>query len=151
MISAPPSLWEAVRCWHLEWDRHHFAHVALKDTHSLLPVTVTPIRQCCFQATMLRCGDVCQCMYSRSPLREQYGSLSLYIFIIPAVHACILPLSRGKSAAKAGTGAGGENTQDFWVPPPCPSLGYTGEDSAGWHDKGGNRGLGENKRDRGWF
>lgn len=45
-----------------------FAQVALKDTHSLFPLhhcslsrslTVTPTRQGCFQATMLRYGDIC--------------------------------------------------------------------------------------------
>lgn len=139
-----------------------FAQVALKDTHSLLPlhncslsrpltvtVTVTPIRQGCFQETMLRCGDTCQCAPSLS-WEGILWSPSLYLRALAAAHAHALPLSSVKPAVRVEQELG-ESTHDFWVPP----LRYNGGTVAsarerktgagvsrvrtvvGWHDKGG--------------
>lgn len=83
-------------------------------------------------AAMWGCLPTCY----QSPLRGHCGSPSLHT---SAVHACTVLLSSAKPAAKAGTRAGKDNTQDCWALPARPSLRYaagaTGqswEEDCGW-------------------
>lgn len=113
-------------------------------------------------AAMWGCLPTC----SQSPLRGHCGSPSLHTSAVPA---CTVPLSNAKAAAKAGARAGEITLKTVGSFPPgllcgMPQgpLGRAGKKTvagvvrltgavAGWHNKGGDGGSWEKKRDSGWF